>query len=63
MEDIELCRRLKKIKSPSCLSQKVITSSRRWELNGIFNTIWLMWRLRLAFWLGADLATLARQYR
>jgi len=26
-------------------------------------TILLMWRLRLAFWLGADPATLAARYR
>ncbi len=63
MEDVELCRRLKKIQSPVCLSQRVITSSRRWELGGVFKTIWLMWRLRLAYWLGADPSTLARQYR
>ncbi len=63
MEDVEICRRLKSICSPICLSQRVITSSRRWELGGIMKTIWLMWRLRLAYWLGADPAMLARQYR
>ncbi len=63
MEDVEMCRRLKKIQWPVCLSQRVVTSSRRWELGGVFKTIWLMWRLRLAYWLGADPATLARQYR
>ncbi len=63
MEDVELCRRLKKIKAPICLSQQVITSSRRWELGGVCRTIFLMWRLRLAYWLGADPTVLARQYR
>lgn len=63
MEDVELCRRLKKVRSPICLSQRVITSSRRWEMGGVFKTIILMWRLRLAYWLGADPARLARQYR
>jgi len=63
MEDVELCRRLKKTQSPVCLSQRVTTSSRRWELDGVFKTIWLMWRLRLAYWLGVDPSTLARQYR
>ncbi len=63
MEDIEICRRLKKTHSPICLSQKVMTSSRRWELNGVFKTIILMWHLRLAYWLGVDPATLVRQYR
>lgn len=63
MEDVEICRRLKKVCAPICLSQRVTTSSRRWELGGVTKTIWLMWRLRLAYWLGADPATLARQYR
>lgn len=63
MEDIEICRRLNKIKAPICLSEKVVTSSRRWELNGIFKTVWLMWRLRLSYWLGVDPTQLSRQYR
>lgn len=63
MEDIEVSRRLKKNRKPICLSQKVVTSSRRWEQGGIFRTMRLMWRLRFAYWLGSDPAQLARQYR
>lgn len=64
MEDIEICRRLKRAAGrPLCLSQKLTTSSRRWETHGILPTIALMWRLRLAYWLGANPADLARQYR
>ncbi len=63
MEDIALCKRLKRISPPLCLRQRVITSSRRWESNGIWRTIALMWRLRLAYFLGADPAELARRYR
>jgi rSAM/selenodomain-associated transferase 2 len=63
MEDVELCQRLKKICAPICLSQQVTTSSRRWEMRGIIKTILLMWRLRLAYWLGADPENLARHYR
>ncbi len=63
MEDIDISRRLKKLHRPCCLKQRVITSSRRWELGGTLQTILLMWRLRLAYWLGTDPATLARQYR
>ncbi len=64
MEDIEICKRLKKAAGrPLCLSQKLTTSSRRWEKHGILPTIILMWRLRLAYWLGADPVNLARQYR
>ena len=64
MEDIEACKRLKKTAGrPLCLSRKLTTSSRRWEKYGILPTIILMWRLRLAYWLGANPADLARQYR
>lgn len=63
MEDVEICHRLKKDRPPICLSKCVTTSSRRWEMGGTFTTIWLMWRLRLAYWLGVDPASLARQYR
>jgi rSAM/selenodomain-associated transferase 2 len=62
MEDIELCRRLKRIRPPLCLPQQVVTSSRRWEQNGILRTIVHMWRLRLAYWLGVDPLRLARRY-
>lgn len=63
MEDVEVSRRLKKVSKPICLSQRVVTSSRRWEQGGIIKTIGLMWRLRLAYWLGFDPDQLARQYR
>ncbi|GAB4357010.1 MAG: TIGR04283 family arsenosugar biosynthesis glycosyltransferase [Gammaproteobacteria bacterium] len=63
MEDIELSRRLKRLGRPACLGERVVTSSRRWESAGVWRTILLMWRLRLAYWLGADPARLARAYR
>lgn len=62
MEDIALSRALKRIGPPACLRQRIVTSSRRWEQNGILKTILLMWRLRLAYFLGADPADLARSY-
>lgn len=62
MEDIELCRRLKRHMRPQCLRQRVHTSARRWEANGPINTILLMWRLRFAFWLGTDPQRLAERY-
>jgi rSAM/selenodomain-associated transferase 2 len=62
MEDIALCKRLKRVSRPLCLRECVATSGRRWEKNGIFSTVFLMWRLRLAFFLGADPATLAHRY-
>jgi rSAM/selenodomain-associated transferase 2 len=62
MEDISLCRRLKRHGPPACLRERVVTSARRWERHGVWRTIWLMWRLRAAYVLGADPARLAEQY-
>jgi rSAM/selenodomain-associated transferase 2 len=62
MEDIALCKRLKRVSAPLCLSERVVTSGRRWEKHGVINTIVLMWRLRLAYFFGADPNELAQQY-
>ena len=62
MEDVALSRRLRCIARPACLRQRVVTSARRWRSNGIARTVLLMWRLRLAFALGADPRRLARRY-
>ena len=62
MEDIELCRRLRRVSSPLCLDMSVTTSSRRWEQRGIFRTIGLMWNLRLRYFLGTDPAELVKRY-
>jgi rSAM/selenodomain-associated transferase 2 len=63
MEDIEISRRLKRVVSPICLPGPLVTSSRRWESNGMLRTILLMWFLRLAYWLGVEPEYLARLYR
>jgi len=62
MEDIDMSRRLKRISRPVCLRQNVITSSRRWERNGILRTVFTMWYLRLAWFLGRDVRRLAEKY-
>ncbi len=62
MEDVAICRRLKAVARPTCLRERVVTSARRWRRNGIVRTVVLMWRLRLAFALGADPHRLARLY-
>jgi rSAM/selenodomain-associated transferase 2 len=62
MEDIVLSRRLKPLSRPICLVARVTTSGRRWERNGILRTVLTMWRLRLAFALGADPRALALAY-
>ena len=62
MEDIALSKALKQVSRPVCLKQTLITSSRRWEEQGILRTIFLMWRLRFAYFLGASPEDLARRY-
>jgi rSAM/selenodomain-associated transferase 2 len=62
MEDIVLSRELKRLSRPACLRAQVTTSGRRWEQNGVTATILKMWRLRLAFYCGADPRALALAY-
>jgi len=62
MEDVALSATLKRSGAPACLTARVVTSARRWERRGVLPTIFLMWRLRLLYFLGADPAKLARLY-
>jgi rSAM/selenodomain-associated transferase 2 len=62
MEDIALSKLAKSATAPLCLRARIVTSARRWEQHGVLRTIILMWRLRLAYFLGADAARLALQY-
>ena len=62
MEDVALSARLKRLGRPLCLGDRVTTSGRRWQKHGPLRTIFLMWRLRLRYFLGADPARLARDY-
>jgi len=63
LEDVEFSKRLKKVGRIACLSERVVTSSRRWELHGIIRTVWLMWNIRLLYWLGVSPEKLAKIYR
>lgn len=54
MEDVEICNRLRKLTPPACLSARLSTSGRRWEKNGVWRTIFLMWKLRFQYWRGAN---------
>jgi GT2 family glycosyltransferase len=62
MEDIDFSTRARRLGRPACLRQRVRTSARRWQKHGIARTILLMWRLRLAYFLGADPRRLALAY-
>ena len=62
MEDVALSKTLKRATRPACLRERVATSGRRWERRGTVHTILLMWRLRMAYAMGADPQRLARLY-
>jgi len=62
MEDIALSRALKRKRRPICLPDRVVSSTRKWDENGVWRTVWLMWRLRLAYFIGADPGKLAARY-
>ena len=62
MEDIELSRRLRRAGWPACLRERATTSGRRWIEHGVWRTILLMWRLRLAYFLGASPERLRARY-
>jgi rSAM/selenodomain-associated transferase 2 len=62
MEDIEICKRLKKKSHPINAITRLQSSSRRWEKHGVLSTILLMWKMRFLFFIGVDAGRLARLY-
>jgi rSAM/selenodomain-associated transferase 2 len=58
MEDIELTRRGRQ----AALRERVTTSARKWEREGVARTIGLMWTLRLLYACGVSPARLHRWY-
>jgi rSAM/selenodomain-associated transferase 2 len=62
MEDIALSKALKTESWPVRIPAPVRTSARKWESGGVWRTIFLMLRLRLAYFFGADPARLASLY-
>lgn len=62
MEDIALCKKLRRYNKPVCLKAYAVTSSRRWEKNGIIQTVFLMWWLRLMYFFGVSPDKLADYY-
>ncbi len=62
MEDIDFSRRLKRTGTTAALTGAVTTSFRRWEQQGPFRTILLMWALRFLYWMGVNTHSLHRWY-
>ena len=63
MEDVAICKSLKRQSKPMCLNNTVTTSSRRWEQHGIFRTVFLMWRLRFLYFMGVSPEHLVKHYK
>ncbi len=62
MEDVAICKRLRRLSWPHCLDMTLVTSSRRWREQGVWRTIALMWWLRWQYWLGVSPERLVRRY-
>lgn len=62
MEDIDLCRRLKRLGRPVRLRTPVVTAARRWRANGTLRTVATMWWLRFGYWLGIPPERLVKWY-
>jgi rSAM/selenodomain-associated transferase 2 len=61
-EDIDLCRRLKRIGVMGIPPSPVVTSARRWEKGGVWSTTLRMWALRALYLAGWRSDSLARYY-
>ena len=62
MEDVEFSRRLKREGRIACLRERVTTSARRWQRDGVARTIVKMWMLRLCHFLRVSPARLRVHY-
>jgi len=62
MEDIAFCRMLKHLGGVACLRSRVVTSARRWEVDGVWRTILRMWTLKSLYLAGVSPARLKQFY-
>jgi rSAM/selenodomain-associated transferase 2 len=62
MEDIAFCRTLKRMGEIACLTSRVVTSGRRWEVDGVWRTILKMWTLKLLYLAGVSPNRLKQYY-
>ena len=62
MEDIYLSKQLKKVSKPACLHERVVSSARYWQKNGVVTSIMKMWLFRLLYFFGMPPQKLYRLY-
>ena len=63
MEDLEISKKLNQHSNPVYFSSAVITSVRRWEKFGYWQTIFRMRCLRLLYFFGFDTNLLKKMYK
>jgi rSAM/selenodomain-associated transferase 2 len=62
MEDVAFSRALKRRGAVACLHSRVVSSARRWEMDGIWRTVVKMWTLKTLYLLGISPIRLKRYY-
>jgi hypothetical protein len=62
MEDVALFNAVKKLGRVVILHDRVEVSPRRWIKHGVWRTMFLMYAIRLGYWLGVSPATLKRYF-
>jgi rSAM/selenodomain-associated transferase 2 len=62
MEDVAFSRALKRRGVVACLHSRVVSSARRWEMDGICRTVLKMWTLKTLYLLGISPVRLKRYY-
>jgi len=62
MEDVDLCKRLRRLAPPLVIREPVRISSRRWRRRGTLRTVFEMWALRLAWVCGVPAGRLWQVY-
>ena len=63
MEDLKICKNLKKVHRPYIFKTSIETSSRRWRTNGFLSTILKMHFLRFLYYLGIETKILQNLYK
>ncbi len=62
MEDVEVSKRLRELAKPYCNTSRLGVATRMWETDGVFRTVFRMWRFRIRYYFGASPDTLYSEY-
>lgn len=62
MEDVEASKHLRKLAKPFCCTSRLGVSTRKWEADGVFRTVFRMWSFRIRYYFGASPDVLYSEY-